>query len=70
MCQLCERKYDESAVVSFHKENRQLLAGDSWTALEGGVDEEDRLFLIACGEDETERYYPKFCPECGRQLQR
>lgn len=70
MCQLCERKHDESAVVSSHKENRELLAGDPWTTLECGVDNEDRLFLIACGEDETEHYYPKFCPECGRQLQR
>ncbi len=70
MCQLCARKHDEDACFPFNRERRLLLAEGPWIQLKCGVDDEDHIFLIACGEDYTERYYPKFCPECGRQLQR
>lgn len=34
------------------------------------VEKDGRVHLSACGEGETDNYYPKFCPECGRDLRK
>ena len=44
------------------------LASGSWTMLYACKDRHGMLALYGCGDDETEFYYPKFCPECGRKL--
>lgn len=34
----------------------------------GGRDYSGNIYLVAVSEDDEERYYPKYCPECGRKL--
>ena len=51
-------RYDSSVVLS----------EGGWTELYACKDPHGRLALYGCGDDETEFYYPKFCPECGRKL--
>lgn len=45
------------------------LSSGGWTTLYIGVDRIGHTVLRACGEDCTDDYYPKFCPECGRKLE-
>lgn len=44
------------------------LASGGWTSLYIGIDPNGRTIMRACGDDYTDNYYPKFCPECGRDL--
>lgn len=44
------------------------LEGGFMTEIRGGPDESGRFYMMAVGEDTSDRYYPKFCPECGRFL--
>lgn len=47
----------------------EMVRGDgSYAALMIGADEDGRLRMYASGENESDDYYPKFCPECGRKL--
>ncbi len=46
---------------------KELTSGE-WTTLYIGVDPKGHPVLRACGDDCTDDYYPKFCPECGRRL--
>ena len=47
---------------------RRTIETGSWVALLSEFDDYDRLFLFAQAENNTDRYYPEFCPECGRKL--
>lgn len=49
------------------RENVMLTSG-GWTDVRIGVDRNGRIAIIGCGDDYTDHYYPKFCPECGRRL--
>lgn len=49
-------------------ENQIQLVDSNWTALYIGVDELGKICMRACGDDYTDNYYPKYCPECGRKL--
>ena len=49
-------------------ESKVLLADGGSTTLHFGIDASRTFFIQAIGEDEGDRYYPKFCPECGRRL--
>ena len=67
-CLYCHQKlvlydgcYDEHA-------NQIALVKDDWTLLAIGVDQSGNVVMRACGDDYTEDYYPKYCPECGRKL--
>ena len=64
-CRFCRRKYDNTK--SFY-ENAIEIANGPWVGLRANIDEEGRPYMYAVGDDYTERYYPKFCPECGRAL--
>lgn len=55
---LCWSQYDSSKVIS----------SGPWTWLRACKDKDNRLALYGVGDDYTELYYPKFCPECGRKL--
>jgi len=44
------------------------LADGVWSTLRFGAEKDGTLFISAVGEEETDHYYPKFCPEFGRQL--
>lgn len=45
-----------------------VLEEGLFTTLYACKDKENRLALYGSGEDWTELYYPRFCPECGREL--
>lgn len=49
-------------------DNEIQLAIGGWTALYIGVDEVGKICMRASGDDYTDNYYPKYCPECGRKL--
>jgi len=68
MCSFCNKKYDPSKAIRFEREGRVSMSYDGYTGLKCGVDENGCMFIIAVGEDESDRYYPKFCPECGQKL--
>lgn len=50
------------------KNQRLRVAGSGYTELQVGVDQYGRLYLVAVGEDESDWYYPNFCPKCGKNL--
>ena len=45
-----------------------LVADGSYTALYLEIIDEDRIGMYGAGDDYTDYYFPKFCPECGRRL--
>ena len=59
MCRLCENE----------SETNQTIAEGMYVVLNAGIDEDSKLYFEAVGESHTDRYYPKYCPECGRKLQ-
>lgn len=63
----CMTHLPDEAYVGRREQRTEITAG-GLTSLIRGVDEDGRVFIIAEGEDESDRYYPKFCPECGRQF--
>ena len=67
-CKLCGIKPKFSGGCYDPYESKEAIAGGNWVALYFGAEEDGTLFMAATGEDETEHYHPKFCPECGRQL--
>ena len=46
----------------------QEVVPGMWARLFFDFDESGRLFFYAEGEDTSDYYYPKFCPECGKDL--
>ena len=59
MCKICENKIKSQVTT---------IANGYNTYLDMGIDENLRLYFKAIGDDETDKYYPKYCPECGRKL--
>ena len=59
MCKLCENKPNTN----------QTIEEGEYIVLNAGIDENSELYFEAIGESCTNRYYPKYCPECGRKLQ-
>ena len=59
MCKMCENKIKSQVITITNGYN---------TYLDVGIDENLRLYFKAIGDDETDKYYPKYCPECGRKL--
>ncbi len=51
-----------------HRDSKTEIVSGGWTSLYFGAEADGRLFMSAQGDGETDHYYPKFCPECGRQL--
>jgi len=67
-CSFCGICYAKSKQCDFKREHHEELVPGIWTSLRHGVDNYGQFFIFAKGEEESERYYPKFCPECGRKL--
>lgn len=44
------------------------LATGGWTELRAGKDKDGKVIMYGQGDGETNFYYPKYCPECGRKL--
>ncbi len=67
MCEFCNMQYDPSAKLNMDREHHTYVVSSAWTALLRGVDKNGRMFFFAGSDDYTDRYYPKFCPECGKK---
>ncbi len=67
-CGFCGITYDPSKRLEFKRERHEELVPGMWTQLRHGVDDNGQFFIFARGENDSERYYPKFCPECGRRI--
>ena len=72
MCNFCKiRKYDPN---NFMNNFNTCLCNSDLTAVEIGIacpddnDSTNKIAIWGSGEDRTDYYYPKFCPECGRKL--
>lgn len=74
MCKFCERKpvINEKFNTFFIIDNCEPLVagGGAYEEIDIGIDEDGNVVLIAFGENQSDYYYPKFCPECGRKLQK
>lgn len=71
-CKFCHQTptFSESLIDSwFDKYESQIeLASGGWTVMYIGVNEGGDVVMRACGDDYTDDYFPKYCPECGRML--
>ena len=72
-CKYCNQKprfvdiYGVPVLIS----DMEIVRGDgSYASLMIGADEDGRLRMYASGENDSDDYYPKFCPECGRKLKK
>lgn len=45
-----------------------VLTDGDYTALIVNCDSENRIFMYGSGDDATEKYYPRYCPNCGRRI--
>lgn len=69
MCKYCERKPEFDTDGSYYYwDNEDPVAWGAYSILYFGVDQDAQMYIVASGDDRTERYYPKFCPGCGRKL--
>lgn len=69
MCDFCERKVRlTKSGQYFHSTNGEIVAEGLYVDLSLGVDRNNNVCMWATGEDRTDYYYPKYCPECGRKL--
>lgn len=66
-CPYCERKpkFGKYGYDQYNSETN--LAEEPYTSLTIGVDESGKIYMDANGEYFA-RYFPKYCPECGRRL--
>ena len=49
-------------------QSTEAIVEGEWSQLCVGADANGSFVMIAVGDDESDFYYPKFCPECGREL--
>ena len=67
-CKFCHQELVLKDGCYYEFYNQILLASGGWTALYIGVNKTGETVMRASGEDLTDNYYPKYCPECGRKL--
>ncbi len=69
MCKYCNRKpvFDSAGYYETWS-NKETVATGAYSSLSIGVDASGKLIILGGGDDDTEPYYPKYCPECGRKL--
>lgn len=69
MCSFCERKpFIDKNGEYFGFESEETITSGPWTDLKSVIEEDGKLAIFARGDGDTDRYYPKFCPECGKRL--
>lgn len=67
-CKYCRTDFLETeCFYGGIRENAEITRG-GWTIVSIGVDKNGRIAIMGEGDDYTDHYYPKFCPECGRKL--
>lgn len=62
-CVFCSLKSDGKV-----NETEMQIGNSSWVGLYVCKDRNNKLYIYASGEENTDWYYPKFCPECGKQI--
>lgn len=64
-CKFCNRKVklDKQGIYYAFNNEKYFLTGACV-----GVDSQGKVYLESYGDDYSDRYYPKYCPECGRKL--
>ena len=71
-CWFCGPQYIENLDQDLYDEELRgqwrCIADGLWTSVMTGIDRNGFRFIFGYGDDYTERYYPRFCPECGRRL--
>lgn len=69
-CKICGCKpyFDHNESYSLFGSSIELASG-GWTDLRAGKNENNKVIMYGLGDGETDLYYPKYCPECGRKLQ-
>lgn len=68
MCKYCEMKPKIYDGWYCHYESGIDLATGGWTSISIGADPNGEVAMWGSGDGETDFYYPKFCPKCGRRL--
>lgn len=68
-CPFCEELKYKPRTKMFDDPNqeREFIPGH-WGALYQGVDSNNRPYLIGVGDDYSARFYPRYCPICGKNL--
>lgn len=69
LCRFCHMRPNFDKFGAFTRANNHIeLAAGGYSGLYIGPNEKGETVMYACGEDYSDYYYPKFCPECGRKL--
>lgn len=68
-CKICGLKpqFYSDGTYSRYDSAIELTSG-GWTNVFAAKDENNKVCIYGLGDDYTENYYPKYCPECGRKL--
>lgn len=68
-CKICGLKPQFYSDGTYNRYDSAVeLTFGGWTSVYVAKDENDKVYIYGCGDDYTENYYPKYCPECGRKL--
>lgn len=69
MCKFCEQSPVIDPTYGYNIWYNELCLTTGGNAGVNMVIEPDgRISIVGLGDGRTDPYYPKFCPECGRQL--
>ena len=63
----CQQAEDVDGYVDLYASTIEIVQG-GWTSLRAGKDKDGKVIMYGMGDGDTELYYPKYCPECGRKL--
>lgn len=67
-CKFCGQNPVIGKYGYLNTDNEIELASGGYAVMYIGVNENGQIVMRACGEDYTDDYFPKYCPECGRDL--
>lgn len=69
-CRFCHQAPVINDGYFYEGDNEIRLVSGGWTSLNIGVNADGDVVMRACGDNYTEDYFPKYCPECGRKLKK
>lgn len=64
----CEKQGGSSSGGYYYNDKEVELVSGRYARIVAGRDAIGRIYVEGVGDDRTDRYYPKFCPNCGAQL--
>lgn len=65
-CNFCQ--IEGEPPKEFKYANGLEIVNGPWIGLSRYFDVNGKPYLMATAEEDTERYYFKYCPECGRKI--